>query len=307
MGHRHRCDRQDLARRLHHPGPVPQPHRRRLPQRSGPRLAAAGSLLRTGHCRRRGIVATRRLDRCVVGHPRPRVRLGAQLLRLTRVRAAAGRADPRPARLLRCAHLPAHRRAGRVPHALVRRPDRDRLGGQFALTGCVTERTIRRRRHTRRRCPYRERRCRRLSTSDDWLCRMSESHATSGRTPGLNGYDAELRRHNEVLRLALGVELHDRVLDVGCGTGQTTREAARTAKAGSALGVDVSASAITAPGNSPERKDSATSPSTRPTHSSTAFRRTDSTWRSAGSARCSSIILSMRSPTSDGRYVRPDG
>jgi ubiquinone/menaquinone biosynthesis C-methylase UbiE len=34
------------------------------------------------------------------------------------------------------------------------------------------------------------------------------------------------------------------VLDVGCGSGQTTREAARTAQAGSALGVDVSAAAI---------------------------------------------------------------
>ena len=58
------------------------------------------------------------------------------------------------------------------------------------------------------------------------------------------GYDAELRRHNEVLRRAVGVQLHDHVLDIGCGTGQTTRQAARTARAGSALGVDVSAPAI---------------------------------------------------------------
>ncbi|HMH91094.1 MAG TPA: methyltransferase domain-containing protein [Streptosporangiaceae bacterium] len=61
---------------------------------------------------------------------------------------------------------------------------------------------------------------------------------------GPRGYDAELRRHNEVLRRAAGVRLHDRVLDIGCGTGQTTREAARTARAGSALGVDVCAPAI---------------------------------------------------------------
>jgi ubiquinone/menaquinone biosynthesis C-methylase UbiE len=58
------------------------------------------------------------------------------------------------------------------------------------------------------------------------------------------GYDAELRRHNEVLRRAAGVRLHDHVLDIGCGTGQTTRQAARTARSGSAFGVDVSASAI---------------------------------------------------------------
>jgi ubiquinone/menaquinone biosynthesis C-methylase UbiE len=64
-------------------------------------------------------------------------------------------------------------------------------------------------------------------------------HAATEPAPGPNGYDAQLRRHNEVLRRACGVQL-----DIGCGTGQTTREAARTAQAGSALGVDVSAPAI---------------------------------------------------------------
>jgi SAM-dependent methyltransferase len=57
-------------------------------------------------------------------------------------------------------------------------------------------------------------------------------------------YDAELRRHNEVLRRACGVQLHDHVLDIGCGTGQTTRQAARTAQAGAVLGVDISAPVI---------------------------------------------------------------
>jgi len=69
-------------------------------------------------------------------------------------------------------------------------------------------------------------------------------HAASEHTPGPSGYDAELRRHNPVLRRACGVQLHDHVLDIGCGTGQTTRQAARTAQAGSALGVDISAPAI---------------------------------------------------------------
>ncbi|MEU3459512.1 methyltransferase domain-containing protein [Streptomyces sp. NPDC006733] len=54
-------------------------------------------------------------------------------------------------------------------------------------------------------------------------------------------YDAELRRHNTLFRAAARVGPHDRVLDIGCGTGQTTREAARAAAGGSALGVDVSA------------------------------------------------------------------
>jgi SAM-dependent methyltransferase len=69
-------------------------------------------------------------------------------------------------------------------------------------------------------------------------------HAGSEPARGPCGYDAELRRHNEVLRRACGVQLHDHVLDIGCGTGQTTRQAARTAQAGNALGVDVSAPAI---------------------------------------------------------------
>jgi SAM-dependent methyltransferase len=57
-------------------------------------------------------------------------------------------------------------------------------------------------------------------------------------------YDAELRLHNEVLRRACGVQPREHVLDIGCGSGQTTCEAARLARAGSALGVDISASAI---------------------------------------------------------------
>jgi SAM-dependent methyltransferase len=69
-------------------------------------------------------------------------------------------------------------------------------------------------------------------------------HPVSEQTPGPSGYDAELRRHNQILRQACGVRLHDQVLDIGCGTGQTTRQAARTAQAGSALGVDISAPAI---------------------------------------------------------------
>ena len=57
-------------------------------------------------------------------------------------------------------------------------------------------------------------------------------------------YDAELWRHNEVLHEACGVRPGDHVLDIGCGGGGTTRQAARAAPGGSALGVDISAAAI---------------------------------------------------------------
>ncbi len=54
-------------------------------------------------------------------------------------------------------------------------------------------------------------------------------------------YDAELSRHNRHLRAAANVGMHERILDIGCGAGQTTREAALIATEGSAVGVDTSA------------------------------------------------------------------
>jgi SAM-dependent methyltransferase len=57
-------------------------------------------------------------------------------------------------------------------------------------------------------------------------------------------YDAELRMHNEVLRRGYDFRSLDHVLDIGCGAGQTTRDAARLAVAGTVLGVDVSAPMI---------------------------------------------------------------
>jgi SAM-dependent methyltransferase len=69
------------------------------------------------------------------------------------------------------------------------------------------------------------------------------SRRTTNAEPPV-GYDDELQRHSEQLRRACGVQLHDQVLDIGCGTGQTTRQAARAARGGGVLGVDVSAPAI---------------------------------------------------------------
>lgn len=66
----------------------------------------------------------------------------------------------------------------------------------------------------------------------------------AANAPSTGGYDAELRGYNEVLRRAVAVQPHHHVLDIGCGAGQTTRDAARVAREGSASGVDVSALAI---------------------------------------------------------------
>jgi SAM-dependent methyltransferase len=52
-------------------------------------------------------------------------------------------------------------------------------------------------------------------------------------------YDAELQVHNERLREAYHIHAPDNVLDIGCGTGLTTREAARLASKGEALGLDI--------------------------------------------------------------------
>ncbi|MEV0797483.1 methyltransferase domain-containing protein [Kribbella sp. NPDC050281] len=55
-------------------------------------------------------------------------------------------------------------------------------------------------------------------------------------------YDAELRRYHERLQAAAKVGPDDHVLDIGCGTGLTTRDAAK--RAASAVGVDISAQMV---------------------------------------------------------------
>ena len=66
----------------------------------------------------------------------------------------------------------------------------------------------------------------------------------TGRRPGPVDYDAELRLHNQMLCRAYDIRPDDHVLDVGCGAGQTTRDAARLAVAGHVVGIDVSAPMI---------------------------------------------------------------
>jgi len=61
---------------------------------------------------------------------------------------------------------------------------------------------------------------------------------------GQEFYDVELRAHHQHLQAAYGISRGDEVLDIGCGTGLTTREAARAAAPGRVVGVDVSERAL---------------------------------------------------------------
>jgi SAM-dependent methyltransferase len=53
-------------------------------------------------------------------------------------------------------------------------------------------------------------------------------------------YDAGVGVYNEHLLDAANISTNERVLDIGCGCGQSTRSAARLAASGSAVGVDLS-------------------------------------------------------------------
>ena len=53
-------------------------------------------------------------------------------------------------------------------------------------------------------------------------------------------FDRSMAALHVAFMASADLAVHDHVLDIGCGTGQTTRDAARAASSGSALGVDLS-------------------------------------------------------------------
>jgi SAM-dependent methyltransferase len=57
-------------------------------------------------------------------------------------------------------------------------------------------------------------------------------------------FERALDRYDEPFFAAAAIGVADRVLDIGCGTGRATRDAARAATAGSVLGVDLSSAML---------------------------------------------------------------
>ena len=123
LGHRPGRDGDDLARRLHHPGPVPGPDPGGLRRATAelPSLLVApyfAAAVRDGVDSWRRVVA----QAATAGHPVPGVLLVAGLLRRPAPGPAARRADPGPAGQLRRAHLSPGGQAGHVPHRVGGRP-----------------------------------------------------------------------------------------------------------------------------------------------------------------------------------------
>ncbi len=110
--------RHDLARRLHHPGPLPRPYRRRLQDGSrDPQPHPAGLFPGCGAEGRTGLAQSGGAGRGTWGRD-PGLLVVAELLRRVAARPRPRQPAARPARLLRRPHLSASRPGGLVPHPL---------------------------------------------------------------------------------------------------------------------------------------------------------------------------------------------
>lgn len=117
-------------------------------------------------------------------------------------------------------------------------------------------------------------------------------------------YEATATGYWRALLAAVAIDRDAAILDIGCGTGRSTREAARVASSGSVLGVDLSAKML----------EHARAAAGAEGLSNVRFEQADaqvhplpqalSVWPSARSARCSSPTPRPHSPTSPERSGR---
>ncbi|MGH9281499.1 MAG: class I SAM-dependent methyltransferase, partial [Acidimicrobiales bacterium] len=78
-------------------------------------------------------------------------------------------------------------------------------------------------------------------TANEEMARAWDGEEGDRWTEHAEHYEASSVRHWRQVRDGGFIRSTDRVLDVGCGTGSSTRDAARLASAGHVLGVDLSA------------------------------------------------------------------
>jgi SAM-dependent methyltransferase len=120
-------------------------------------------------------------------------------------------------------------------------------------------------------------------------------------------FDRSVAPYHERLLAVAAIGESDRVLDIGCGTGQTTRDAARAASAGSAFGVDLSSRMLDYASRRAALEGLTNVGSRRSTRRSTPSSQAATTWPSAAPPPWSSAITLPPSPTSVVTCARVDG
>ncbi len=119
-------------------------------------------------------------------------------------------------------------------------------------------------------------------------------------------YDALNAGFNAPLLEAAAIGAADRVVDVGCGTGQLTRLAARAATGGQVLGVGLSAPMLDRARRTAQAEGLANVTFERGDAQVYPFPTAATTWRSASAGSCTSPTRWPRSSTS-GRALTPGG